>query len=74
VKITWPEVPDSISYNIYWSNSPGVTKHNGKKISNVKSPLTIKGLKRGITYYFVMTAVREFGESEESEEMTATID
>ena len=34
VKITWPEVPNSISYNIYWSDSPGVTKHNGIKISH----------------------------------------
>ena len=74
VKITWPEMPDAISYNIYWSKSPGVTKHNGKKISNVKSPFTIKGLKRRITYYFVITAVSKFGESKESEEMTATID
>ena len=45
-----------------------------KKISNVKSPFTIKGLKRRITYYFVITAVSKFGESKESEEMTATID
>ena len=73
VKITWPEVPDSISYNIYWSNSSGVTKHNGKQISNVKSPHTIEGLKRGTTYYFVITSVNEFGESEESEELTSTV-
>ena len=74
VKIAWPKVPNAISYNIYWNDSPGITKHNGKKISNVKSPFTIKGLKRRITYYFVITAVSKFGESKESEEMTATID
>ena len=73
VKIAWPEVPNAISYNIYWNDSPGITKHNGKKISNVKSAHTIEGLKRGTTYYFVITAVSEFGESGESEEMTATI-
>jgi len=73
VKITWPKVPNAISYNIYWNYSPGVTKHNGKKISNVKSPHIIEKLKRGTTYYFVITAVSEFGESEESEEMTTTI-
>ena len=73
VKITWTEVPNAISYNIYWNDSPGVTKHNGKKISNVKSPHTIEGLKRGTTYYFVISAISEFGESEESEEMTTTI-
>ena len=73
VKITWTEVPNAIFYNIYWNDSPGVTKHNGKKISNVKSPHTIKGLKRETTYYFVITAVNEFGESGESEELTFTV-
>jgi YHS domain-containing protein len=73
VIIAWPKVPNAISYNIYWNDSPGVTKHNGKKISNVKSPHTIEGLKRGTTYYFVITSVNEFGESEESEELTSTV-
>jgi len=73
VKIAWPKVPNAISYNIYWNDSPGITKHNGKKISNVKSPHTIEGLKRGTTYYFVVTSVNEFEESEESEELTATV-
>ena len=73
VKIAWPKVPNAISYNIYWNDSPGITKHNGKKISNVKSPHTIEGLKRGTTYYFVITSVNEFEESEESEELTSTV-
>ena len=73
VIITWPKVPNAISYNIYWNDSPGVTKHNGEKVSNVKSPHTIKGLKRKTTFYFVITAVNEFGESEESEELTFTV-
>ncbi len=72
--LAWDNLPDAISYNIYWNDSPGVTKHNGKKISNVKSPHTIEGLKRGTTYYFVITSVNEFGESEESEELTFTVD
>jgi YHS domain-containing protein len=74
VTIAWPKVPNATSYNIYWNDSPGVTKHNGKKISNVKSPHTIKGLKRGTTYYFVITAANPFGESEEAEELSITID
>ncbi len=72
--LAWDNLPDAISYNIYWNDSPGVTKHNGEKISNVKSPHTIEGLKRGTTYYFVITSVNEFGESEESEELTFTVD
>ena len=74
VKITWPKVPDAISYNIYWNYSPGVTKHNGKKISNVKSPHTIEGLKRGTTYYFVITAVNVLSEIQVSEETSFTVD
>jgi fibronectin type 3 domain-containing protein len=73
VTLAWDNVPDAISYNIYWKDSPGVSKLSGKKISNVKNPHTIKGLKPG-TYYFVVTAVNESGESEESEETSLTVD
>jgi hypothetical protein len=52
VTLAWDKVPNATSYNVYWNDSPGVTKNNGKKTSNVNSPYTIKGLKRGITYYF----------------------
>ena len=70
--LSWNKVPNAASYNIYWSDSPGVTKHNGEKISYVNSPYTIKGLKRGVTYYFVITAVNAFKESDESEELSFT--
>ena len=73
VTLAWDNVPDAISYNIYWNDSPGVTIRNGNKISKVKNPHTIKGLKPG-TYYFVVTAVNEYGESEESEELSFTVD
>ena len=55
--LSWDNVPNAVSYNIYYSESPGVTKQNGKKIANVTSPYTIKGLKREKVYYFVVTAV-----------------
>jgi len=74
VIIAWHHLPGAISYNIYWNDSPGVTKYNGKKISNVKSPYRIEGLKPGTTYYFVITSVNEYGESEESEELIFTVD
>jgi hypothetical protein len=45
--------------NVYWSVSPGVAKQNGNKISNVKNPVTITGLKLGTTYYFVVTSVND---------------
>ena len=70
VTFAWDNVPGATSYNIYWSDKLGVTKKNGIKISNVKSPHTITELKNGETYYFVVTAVNASGESKESEEIS----
>jgi fibronectin type 3 domain-containing protein len=73
VKLAWDTVPSATSYNVYWSVSPGVTKQNGNKISNVKNPVTITGLKLGTTYYFVVTSVNDSVESKESEELSYTV-
>ena len=73
VTLTWDDVPNAVSYNIYWNDSPGVTKHNGNKIAAVSNPHTIKGLRRGVTYYFVVTAVNQVGESAESQEFSFTV-
>ena len=70
--LAWDDVPGAISYNIYWRNQPGVTKHNGKKIANVKNPHTLKDLIAGKTYYLVVTAVSQSGESGISEEISHT--
>jgi hypothetical protein len=74
VTLTWDPVPDATSYHLYWSDSPGVTKHNGKKASFMKPPAIIKGLRSGTTYYFVVTAVKESKESDVSGEISLTID
>ncbi|MCK4987142.1 MAG: fibronectin type III domain-containing protein, partial [Desulfobacterales bacterium] len=74
VTLTWDEIPNVTSYNIYWSDKPGVTKKNGTKISNVKNPHKIVGLKKGKKYYFVVTAVNASGESEESKELSFTVE
>jgi fibronectin type 3 domain-containing protein len=70
ITLGWNDVPNATSYNIYWSDQPGVTKKNGTKISNVKNPHKITGLKKGKKYYFVVTAVNASGESKESEEIS----
>jgi fibronectin type 3 domain-containing protein len=70
--VSWGNVRYADSYNIYYSDSPGVTKQNGKKIANVGNPFTFEGLQRGKTYYAVVTAVSTNGESKESEEMSFT--
>jgi fibronectin type 3 domain-containing protein len=73
VTLAWDDVPGAVSYNIYWSDSPGVTRQHGKKIANVTNPYTITGLKRGQTYYFVVTAVSRTEESSESEEISFSV-
>lgn len=57
------------SYNIYWKDTPGVTKANGTKITGVTSPheFTVPALYDN--YYFVVTAENESGESVESAEV-----
>ena len=73
VTLAWDDIPNATSYNIYWSDKPQVTKKNGTKISNVKNPHKISGLKKGKKYYFVVTAVNASGESKESEELSFTV-
>jgi lysophospholipase L1-like esterase len=62
------------SCNIYWSETAGVTKENGIKIADVTSPYTHRDLTNGITYYYVMTGVNEYGEGLASAEVSATPD
>jgi hypothetical protein len=73
ITLAWEKVPNATSYNIYWSNKPGVTKKDGTKIANVKSPHKITGLKAGEKYYFVVTAVNASGESKESKEISYVV-
>lgn len=73
VTLTWDNVANANSYNVYWRDSPGVTRHNGIKVSTVKNSVTITGLKNGTTYYFVVTAINSSGESRESEELSFTV-
>jgi hypothetical protein len=74
VRLAWDEVPGATSYTVYWSASPGVNRNNGNKISDIKKPeTTIKGLRPGTTYYFVVTTVKGTAESRESEELSFTV-
>jgi len=73
VTLSWDNVANAFSYNIYYNDSPGVTKQNGKKIADVTNPYTINGLKRGKIYYFVVTAVANSAESKESEEISFSV-
>jgi len=72
VSISWSPVSGATSYNIYWSTATGVTKTTGTKLTGATSPYTHTGLTNGMTYYHVVTAVNSYGESSESNQVSAT--
>ena len=73
VTLSWNDVPGAEFYEIYMSTSPGVTKINSYKISDVTPPVTITDLEPGTTYYFMVTVVSDSGESQKSKEVSYTI-
>jgi lysophospholipase L1-like esterase/fibronectin type 3 domain-containing protein len=64
----------TVSHNLYWSTSAGVTKASGIKITGVTNPYTHTDLMNGTTYYYVVTSVNEYGEGGISREVSATPD
>lgn len=71
VTISWNAVQDATSYNIYWSNSSGVTKTSGIKITGATSPYNHSGLTNGTKYYYAVAAEGPNGESALSDEVSA---
>ena len=72
VSLSWGEASGATTYNIYWSTAAGVRKQTGTKISDVTSMFYHSGLTNGTTYFYVVTAVNQYGESSESREVSAT--
>ncbi|MBD0306003.1 MAG: hypothetical protein ICV76_05560 [Nitrospiraceae bacterium] len=71
--LSWLEVPNAVSYNLYFHTAPGVTTQSGTRIEGVSSPYTHTGLTNDVPYYYALTAVYEDeSESSLSEEVTAT--
>lgn len=70
--ISWDASSDALTYNIYWSTQPGVTKENGTKVAWGSTTYVHYELTNGTTYYYVVTASNNIGESDESEEVSAT--
>jgi hypothetical protein len=57
---------------LYWSLSSGVTISNGTKSIGVVSPYITAGRPASTTYYYVITAVNDAGESPASGQVSAT--
>ena len=74
VTISWNTAVDATSYNIYWSTSSGVSKdtYEGEISTITSTSYTHTGLTNFTTYYYVLTAENSYGESDESEEVSAT--
>ncbi|MBI3358436.1 MAG: hypothetical protein HY037_02450 [Nitrospirae bacterium] len=66
------------TYNLYMAEAAGVTKENvgtlagGMEHKPVTSPFVHANLQNGTQYFFVLTAVTADGESQESNEVSAT--
>lgn len=73
ITLTWPASDGASAYNVYWSDTSGVTPLTGTRISNVSSPYLHTGLLRGSTYHYVVTALNAAGESAPSPQASATI-
>ncbi|MBN1560360.1 hypothetical protein JW998_08925 [candidate division KSB1 bacterium] len=72
ITIIWSSVTGSTSYNLYWATTPGVTPETGTQVRNVTCPYTHTELVNGTTYYYIVVAVNEGGESSASDEVSAT--
>ena len=73
VTLRWNGVAGAESYSIYMSASEGTSKKNfdGRR-STTATSYSWAGLTNGMTYYFVVTAVKKDGESGDSKEITVT--
>ncbi|HSN90337.1 MAG TPA: fibronectin type III domain-containing protein, partial [Anaeromyxobacteraceae bacterium] len=72
VTLRWDPASGADSYVVYWSNASGVSRSNGTPLPSQELILNHEGLENGVTYFYVVTAVNEAGESAESTEVFAT--
>jgi fibronectin type 3 domain-containing protein len=70
--VQWAAVTGATSYNVYHSETSGVTKTTGTKSTGTANSLVVTGLTNGTPYYFVVTVVVNGLESLESSQVTAT--
>jgi len=72
--ISWAAMAGVTSYNVYYGTTAGVTTSTAtNSVTDVTGiTCTVPNMINGTTYYFVVTAVNDNGESIESSEVSAT--
>ncbi len=63
-KLTWNEVPDTVSYNVKYGIVPGV--YSAVVDAGNATSFIVEGLTTNSVYYFVVSAVNAIGEGEDS--------
>jgi hypothetical protein len=71
ITLAWPGVAGATSYDLYWSDSPGVTK-SSTRITGAVSGYVHSGLDSSKTYYYALATVGENGEGPLGTEVSAT--
>jgi YVTN family beta-propeller protein len=67
ITISWDNVSGATSYNLYWSTSMEINKDNCEgEAPKATSPYIHEKLTNGTSYYYVVTAENNYGESDES--------
>ncbi|MCC6748175.1 MAG: IPT/TIG domain-containing protein [Deltaproteobacteria bacterium] len=74
VNINWTPVKGATGYHVYRTTTPGVATTTGNRITS--APVTVypyadSGLTTGTAYYYVVTALNAYGESQPSKEVSA---
>ncbi len=70
--LSWPSIPGTTAYNVYWSSGADVSVATASKVANVTSPYTHTGLNNGTAYRYLFTAVTAVGESTPSHAVKVT--
>ncbi len=74
VVLAWPQIEGAVEYNVYGTTQPGVSVIADNLLgSSVSNSFVHNGVVDGQTYYYVVTAINGFGESDPSPELSVTV-
>lgn len=73
IQVSWSTVVGAIYYSIYKDRDSGVTPETGTPVVGVQNPFVDEASDDGETWYYVVSATTENGESPWSAEVSATM-